>query len=330
MRRVVLGLAALAATVVLSSAVCADDLRLRYGQIPSTQRSVQALHLAIAEKYGLFTREGLAVEIVPIAGGTDKMVAALGQGAVDIAHTATPYLIQAVLKGSGAVAIAAETANPIYSLIAEPGVAGIGDLRGKTIGLSLAVDTISISMRKLLRQGGLRDGDYQVRELVGTPARAECLRRGDCAAVPLGQPEDFVAMEQGFRRLGLSTDAVGEFEFTVVAVRRAWAVEHRDTVVRFVRALAAAFRFIHEPANRDTVVQMIAATTGCSEAIARQIVALYLEPDRGVWPRAAEFNVKGLAQVIAFMGDAGAVQPPLPPPERFIDRQYLEAAGIVP
>lgn len=322
-------LAGLAALVLVAGAsAAAAETRLRYGQIPSTQRSVQSLHLFIAQRNGFFDREALAVEFVPIAGGTDKMIAALDRGEVELAHTATPYLIQAVLNGSDAVAVAAETANPVYSLIAKPDIADIRDLKGKLVGLSLAVDTISISMRKLLTLRGLAPADYRVKELVGTPARSACLTSGECDAVPLGQPEDFMALAAGYRRLGLSTDAVAEFEFTVLAVRRAWAAANKDIVVRFVRALAASFRFIHEPANRDAVVRAVVDSTGTSAPIARQILALYLEPDRGVLPRAAEIDVRGLAQVIAFMGEANVVAPPLPAPERFIDRQYLAAAGI--
>ena len=45
------------------------------------------------------------------------------------------------------------------------------------VGLSLPVDTISMSMRKLLALKGLRATDYLVKELVGTPVRFECLKR---------------------------------------------------------------------------------------------------------------------------------------------------------
>jgi hypothetical protein len=60
---------------------------------------------------------------------------------------------------------------------------------------------------------------------------------------------------------------------------------------------------------------------------ARQTLALYFEPDRGVVPKQAEIDLKGLAQVIAFMGEGGAITPPLPQPEWFVDLQYLRAAG---
>jgi hypothetical protein len=91
--------------------------------------------------------------------------------------------------------------------------------------------------------------------------------------------------------------------------------------------LGAAFSFIRDSANREAVVKAIVDLTGSSEAIARQTLALYFEPDKGVMPKRAEINLEGLAQVIAFMAEGGAIKPPLPAPERFVDLQYLRAAG---
>jgi ABC-type nitrate/sulfonate/bicarbonate transport system substrate-binding protein len=306
----------------------AQPVTLRFGQVPSTVRAVTSIYLFMAEKKGFLAREGIRLEFIPIEGGTDRMVAALDQGKVEVAHTATPYLIQAELAGSDAVAIAGEVANPVYSLIVRPEIAGYADLKGKQIGLSLPVDTISISMRKLLAQNGLGGGDYTVKELVGTPVRFACLKSGECAGVPLGQPNDLEAIQQGYRRLGDSTQAVSAFQFQVIAVRRAWAAANRDTVVHFVRALADAFRFIRDPANRDEIAATIVERTGSSAQIARDTLALYFEPDKGVLPRAAEIDLKGLDQVIAFIGEGGALKPPLPAATRFVDLQYLRAAGV--
>ena len=89
-----------------------ETAALRFGQIPSTARAVSSLYLYVAEKQGFFARESVAVEVVQIPGGTGNMVAALDRGAVDVTQTATPYLIQAVLNGSSAAAIAGTTAKP--------------------------------------------------------------------------------------------------------------------------------------------------------------------------------------------------------------------------
>jgi len=324
-----LGPAGLAAALAAALSGAADaETVLRYGQIPSTLRSVSALHLFIAEDKGFFARAGIKLDRIPIEGGTDKMVAALMAGKVDLTQTATPYLIRAVLDGSDAVAITGEAANPIYSLIVKPEISEFSDLKGRLVGLSLAVDTISLSTRKLLALKGLKDGDYRVKELVGTPLRYDCLKRGECDAVPLGQPEDFRAIGEGYRRLALSTEAVAAFQFQVTAVRRPWAEAHAEAVTGFVRALADAFRFIREPKNRDEVAATIVATTGTSDAIARDTLKLYFEPDRGVLPKAAEIDLKGFAQVIAFMGEAKAIPEPLPKPERFVDLTYLQRAGV--
>jgi ABC-type nitrate/sulfonate/bicarbonate transport system substrate-binding protein len=306
----------------------AQDLTLRYGQIPSTIKTISSLQFYLAQRKGFFTREGIRLEMLPIEGGAANMVIALNKGVVDITRTATPYLIQDVLKGSDNVAILGETATPIYSLIVKPDIKTFADLKGKTIGLSLAVDTISISTRKLMAMNGVKDGDFKVKELVGTPARSDCLRKGDCDAVPLGQPEDLVLMKQGYRRLGVSTDAMANFQFIVSAVRRSWGEKNKDALVAYVRALATSYRYLREPGNRDEVVRVVLDTTGSSEDIARQTLSLYFEPDRGVVPKQGEIDVRGFNEVIRVMGEAGELKPPLPPAERFIDLQYLKAAGL--
>lgn len=306
----------------------AQTITVRYGQIPSTIKTVSALQFTIAQRKGFFSREGINLAMVPIEGGANNMMAALDKGTVEITRTATPYLIQAVLKGSEGVAIAGETLTPIYSLIAKPEIKTFADLKGKVVGLSLAVDTISISTRKLMAKNGIKEGNFKVKELVGTPARADCLRKGECDAVPLGQPEDFLLMKQGYQRLGVSTDAVPSFLFTVSAVRKSWGEKNQEALVRYVRGLASAFRFMRDSANRDEVVRMTAETTGSPEEIARQTLSLYFEPDRGVVPKQGELDVKGLGQVIQFMAEAGELKPPLPAPERFVDLQYLKAAGL--
>jgi ABC-type nitrate/sulfonate/bicarbonate transport system substrate-binding protein len=308
--------------------ITAQPVTLRYGQIPSTIKTISALSFYIGRQKGFFTQEGINLEMMPIEGGAANMVVALNKGVVDITRTATPYLIQDVLKGSEGVAIAGETLTPIYTLIAKPDIKTFADLKGKVVGLSLAVDTISISTRKLMAKNGIKEGDFKVKELVGTPARADCLRKGECDAVPLGQPEDFVLMKQGYQRLGVSTDAVPSFLFTVSAVRKSWGEKNKEALVRYVRALASSYRFMRDSNHRDEVVRMAIATTGSSEDIARQTLSLYFDPDRGVVPKQAELDITGLGQVIQFMAEAGELKPPLPSPERFVDLQYLKAAGL--
>ena len=327
MRTIVCIFVALAAMSTAASA--GERPVLRYGQAFSATNSVYSLPIVIAEREGLFAREGLDFRVViPNPGGADRMIHALHDDVIDVTHVATPFLVRAALAGSDAVAIATEFNNPIYSLVAHPDIKRIADLKGKLVGLADPGGSITISMRKLLAQHAIRESDIRVKTIEGTQARWSCLRRGECVAVPLGQPQDLLAQSEGFRLLGLSTDAVPQYVYTVTAVRRSWASANSDLVVRYVRGLAAAHRIIRDPAKRPLVVKAIVDTTKVTPEIAERTLALYFEPDRKVIPRQAEIEMAGFAQVIASMGEAGLLKAPLPPADRFVDLQYLRAAGL--
>jgi ABC-type nitrate/sulfonate/bicarbonate transport system substrate-binding protein len=330
MRRRLALMAAVAALVTASpvGSALGQTVTLRYGQAFSALRSIFALPLLVAEREKFFAREGLNFVVVPITGGGEKLIEALHDDTADMTHVATAFMIQAAMKGSDAVAIAAEFNNPIYSLIAKPEIKTYADLKGKLLGFAAETGSITISIRKLMAMHGLQRDDYRTKFVDGTPDRLACLTAGDCYAVPLGQPQDFVAMRQGYRVLGLSTEAVPDFVYTVTATRKSWAENNKDAVGRFVRGLGAAFRFIRDPARRDDVVRTIIETTGLAEANARLSLSLYFEPERNVLPRQGEIDLKGFATAIEFMGEAGVLKSPLPPPERFVDLQYLRAAGL--
>ena len=315
------------ALVFLPGISWGQNLVLRYGQAASAHKSIYSLPIALAEREGLFRREGLDFRVViPIPGGADLMIAALHDDTVDVTHVATPFLVRAALAGSDAVAIAAEFNDPIYSLVAHPEIARIADLKGKVVGMADPDGSIAYSMRKLLAQHGMSEKDLRVKIIGGTPARLTCLRRGECAAVPLGQPQDLVAQSEGYRLLGASNDAVPAYLYTVTAVRRSWAAANQDAVVRYVRALAASFATIRDPAKRGAVVNTIVEVTGADPAVAERVLELY--GGKSVLPRQGEIDLKGLAQVIAFMGETGQLKAPLPEPQQFVDLRYLEAAGI--
>jgi ABC-type nitrate/sulfonate/bicarbonate transport system substrate-binding protein len=304
-----------------------DRTALRYGQIANSVHSVSSLPLYVAQRKGFFEREGIDLKVVGL-GGARHQVEALDHGDVDVSHTATPYLIQAVLEGSDSVAIVGGPANTIYSMIAKPEIRSFDDLRGKLVALSLPIDTISIASRMLLEKHGLKEPAFRTKELGGTPARANCLSHGECDAAPLGQPDDIVFAQNGFTKLGDSLEVIPVLQFNVVAARRAWAQAHREAVTRFARAFGAVYKFMRERANRAEVAGILAETTGASPAVAQAMLSFYYEPDRGVMPRQGEIDMAGMREVIELLGGSGGLAPPLPPPQRFVDLQYLEAARL--
>ena len=302
-------------------------MTLRLGFNANSARNMAEIPNVVAQRKGFFAREGLTVTMVPLM-GTTHMIAALDSGDVDATGTAAPYMIEAALKGSDSVAVIGGVANTIYSLVAKPEIHAIAELKDKLVAISAPPDTITLSTRMLLAKGGLRDGDYRTKEIIGSGQRAECLASGTCDAAPLGQPEDIVFMRKGFRKLGDSLEVIPNLQFNVIAARRSWANAHKAIVMALARAFGDTFRYLRDPAQRDDVVKTIVETTGASDEVARAVLALYYEPDRGVMPKQAEINMAGLGEVIALLGAAGEIGKPLPEPQRFVDLQYLQAAGL--
>jgi ABC-type nitrate/sulfonate/bicarbonate transport system substrate-binding protein len=312
----------------IDAARAADLITLRYGQNATSAGSLSSLPLTVAERKGFFVREGINLVVVPIPGGTDRIVAALDKGEIDAGKNATPYLIQAVLKGSDAVAIVAQTTNPVYSLIVTPEIKSFTDLKGKVIGLSTPGDTITLSTVRLLGQKGIKTSDYQAKAVVGTAARFECIKSGECAAVPMGQPEDLNAIKQGFPRLGFTYEAGADLIFNVDMTRRAWGEKNQEPLVRMVRGFAASYEFMNDPKNRAEVTSIVKESLKVSDEIARQLFAPYTEPDKNVLPKRGELDLKAFDRVLKLMGEVGAIPTPAPPPDRFVDLRYLKAAGI--
>ena len=306
----------------------AELITLRYGQNAASAASLSSLPLTVAERKGFFVREGINLVVVPIPGGTDRIVAALDKGEIDAGKNATPYLIQAVLKGSDAVAIVAQTTNPVYSLIVRPEIKSFADLKGKVIGLSTPGDTITLSTVRLLTHKGIKPADFRSKAVVGTGARFDCLKSSECVAVPMGQPEDLDAIKQGYPRLGFTYESGADLIFNVDMTRRAWGENNQETLVRFVRGFAASYQFMNDPKNRGEVTNIVKESLKVSDETAREIFAPYTEPDKNVLPKMGELNLKAFNQVLALMGEAGVIPTPVPAADRFIDLRYLKAAGI--
>ena len=69
---------------------------------------------------------------------------------------------------------------------------------------------------------------------------------------------------------------------------------HKDTLVRYLRALRAAFQLIRDPHRHSAVIEIMSETTGVSKAVAANVLELYFVPERGVLPREGEIDMNAL------------------------------------
>jgi len=325
-------LALAASGLGLSGAASAADT-LRYGI--DDDRNIARLPQVVAEREGFFSREGIEVQIVPFTSSFRSPEAGsrpislregMAKGDVDMARQQFPLLINDVLAGGKSRAVSVAASNPVYFLVARPEIKSFADLKGKTVAITGPRDGITIWTRKLLALHGLGNGDITLKNIAGSDGRLVCLRSADCAAASLGQPAILGALDAGAHTLGI-TNEIGPLLYQVDIANPAWAAAHREAVVKYVRATVAAVRFIQEPKNRDEVVKITTALMKESEDRSRRMLADIWDPKNRVLPQQAAFDMASIKASIALLGEYDVLKQPLPPPERFIEPAYAEAAG---
>ena len=322
------------AFAIAPKAAAEDMPLLRYAIGSEDTHSLSQLPTEVAQRKKLFDREGVHVEFVRNSASNSR-AAAEGYnpsiergGPADMTRVSAGYFIHAVLKGSDTVIVATQTNNPVYSIIAAPEIRTFADLKGKVIALTSAWDTITLTSRKLLAMHGLGPNDFQVEGSIrGSQSRFACMQSGRCAANSAGHPSDIHAIEAGYHRLG-TTNEIGPVIYDVEIVRRDWAQMHKDTVVRYIRAVADAMRFINDRGNRDEVEKIAAELTREPQGVVKEMLAAYYDPGLRVLPRQGEVDMTSFSYLLQVLKEAGVYDRPLPPAERFVDLSYAQAAGI--
>jgi len=320
------------AFVIFAAGAAAEPkYTLRYGV--DAENDLNSLPQFVAEREGFMERQGLSVERVlfhkssDILVNQDAMLLGLNNGDVDMVRLQFPYLVDEVSKGRTFAAVGSLMDNPVYVLVANKDVGSFAELKGKTVALSVANDLITLATRKLMAQHGLNSDDVKIRNILGSEPRFACLKSGECDAAAMSENGAAVAVKGGYHAIGISNDA-GQLLFMLETVQRPWAQTHRDTVVKYLRAISAAMRFIHDPRNREQVVNATMDLLHQPQDRVRETLSYYWDPKYHVLPQRGEIDLKALRSTIALMGQYGILQAPLPAPDRFIDLRYAKAAAI--
>jgi ABC-type nitrate/sulfonate/bicarbonate transport system substrate-binding protein len=308
----------------------ADLQTLRYGV--GEGGGLSRLPLTVGLRQGFYEREGVNLQPVPLQGNlpmdtVNLLLDALAAGEVDVVPTQLDFMAVRAARGADFVAIAGVTVNPVYTLVSRPEVRSFQDLKGKTVALTLIDDAITLSMRQLMEDHGLKDSDVETRLIQGSPPRLKCLMSGACAAAPVNQPLDFDLIAQGYHRLGTAIE-IGPLLFTVDTITRPWGRAYRELAVRYVRASAAILQFISDPSKRSMVRPIVMELTRANEATADEILNFYYDPDKHVLARHAGLDQAALVRNIALMDKYEKLPKPHPPISQFVDLDYLTAAGV--
>jgi ABC-type nitrate/sulfonate/bicarbonate transport system substrate-binding protein len=293
---------------------------INYGNIVLTASTWPFL---IGEQEGFFVKEGIDFKRV-IGGNTTAATQALVGGSTDIAQMNLVNLLGANSAGADLVVIAGDSTVPIYTLIVHPSIKSYADLKGKRLAVTGPTDPLNYIFVRMLAANGLTPADYELIGLGGAPQRLAAVQNGGVAGALVNQPSDFIALSSGFNSLGLSTDYVDNFQYTITGARRDWAQKNRPLVVRFLRAYLKACEFFYDPKNKEAAVRALAERTKSDKEEAEKTYALYIKTKKTI-PRDGGVDLQGARKVAESWKDFGLPKAP-PPVDGAIDLSYLAEA----
>lgn len=274
----------------------------------------------VAEEHGLFARHGLEVSYER-AGHAPTHNQGMVEGRWDMTLSSADTMIaRATRDGADFVLFMNVERGLDVRLVAEPSIASVANLRGKRLAGDPGDSNYDLHRRKIMRDYGLGDDEYEVEIIGASKERFEALLAGRVVAAMLSSPYYQGAAAKGFRILADGADHVPNYPTGSGWTRRAWAEANRDKLVRFIRAIAEGNDWALSPANHEAAVDLIFSRSGVPPAQAESKLARAIPH--------AEIDPAGLAQVVALRAELGLYDPPYDPIERFYDASYwAEATG---
>ena len=173
------------------------------------------LPLTIAEQLGYFKAEGLELQIVDFAGGSQALRALIG-GSADVVSGAFEHTINMQAKGQRLRAIALMGRAPQIVLGVNPKTMPtfktVADLKGKKIGVSAPGSSTNVMANFVLAKAGLKPSDVSIIG-VGTGSGAvAAMRSGQIDAISNLDPVISLLMRNNELKIISDTRIVAEAE----------------------------------------------------------------------------------------------------------------------
>jgi NitT/TauT family transport system substrate-binding protein len=192
---------------------------------------------------GIWKKQGLDVELVFLRGGS-RTVSALIGGSVDFIFGSDLGVTTAILQGASLTRVGVTTNTLGYSLVTQPNVKTMRDLKGKIIGITPGRDAAYARVVKLLRDNGM-DASKDVTFLSvgdgGPAARVAALSAGVIDATMFTPPSDLISERAGMRVLTkIDVPNVGAGINTTAA----YLQKNRPMSVRFLKGYMEGIQYL--------------------------------------------------------------------------------------
>ena len=314
-----LGLIAALVFLYVPTQAGAETLKAGY-----VSKDLNYLPFFIAQKKGLYAKEGIVVDLVSI-GRADVQLQALVAGELHFANINADNIIAWDERTNGNLKVVAGSSNAApYLLIGAKNVKKLDDLKGQKLGVaSLKGGATSILSAYLKSKGFVYPRDYSMIIIAGgTPARLSALESGAVAGAVLVTPFSDMAVDKGFTKLGDTTEVISSYQFNNININPAWAEKNRPAVIKFIKAHVQALRWIYEhPAD---TVEFLSKEFGLPAQYGKRGIDYYTK--NKVYPINGDVTIAGLKVNIEVQVQDGVITGAVPAPEKYIDLSYLRQA----
>ena len=198
------------------------------------------------------------------------------------------------------------------------------DLRGATFGTaSLSGGTITALKAALKIKGLEYPRDYKLLIVAGgSSANLAALQSGQIAATTVAVPLNYAAEDSGLNLIGRLSEGIAHFQTNALVARRSWAEKNRPLMVRFMKAMVLALRWMFD--NKDAAVAFLSKEMQLKPIYARKGWEFYTQ--NRFWPPDGDVTLEGLKNNIRFYADQTGAKGPLPEPSKYVDQSFLRDA----
>ncbi len=192
---------------------------------------------------GFWKKHGLDVELIFLRGG-GRTVAALIGGSVDFILGSDLGVTTGIIQGASLTRVGVTTNTLGYSIVVQPSIKSVRDLKGKIIGITPGRDAAYARVVKLMRDNGM-DAAKDVTFLSvgdgGPAARGAALSAGVIHASMFTPPSDMISEKAGMRILSrLDVANVGGGINTTPA----FIQKNRPQALRFLRGYMEGIHYL--------------------------------------------------------------------------------------
>jgi ABC-type nitrate/sulfonate/bicarbonate transport system substrate-binding protein len=316
----------LAAVVTTAFAVAAipdttraEDTKLAVIVFPG----VPNLPIFAAQATGFFAKRGLDID-VRFTPNSEELRNGLAEGRYQIAHSAIDNAFALKDQANVDIAVVSGGDNSLNHLIVQPEIMSLADIKGKTVVVDAVNTAYAFQLYEMLRQSGLKQGDYQVNSVGGTTLRLETMIKDKAmVAAMMNPPFSIRAQKAGLKSMGTAAAALGAYQGTSAFVLRTWGQANANTLVRYLQAYIEGVHWTLNIANKPEAVALMIERLKLSDDIAAQAYDVATNPKEG-FDRDAALNLEGVKNVLGLRAQFEGGTPAAP--DKYIELSYYRKA----